>query len=307
MWPPVGLELPAAAPTSAAPCALTALLLTERLADPALAGALPINSLRNAALLAASTPLAAMVDVDLAPSASLAAQVLGPAGGSAAEVLRGCEEERGSVWILPAWETHKRLGVADGTVAAEQAIQGDKANLRRLVDSQHLHYFAKAAYSRGHAATNFSRWLEEQAPYVVPYVINYEPWFIISRRRSPAYDVRFRGYGWNKVAQVALVAASNFTFRVHPAAWLVHRPHERSRGQELYSGPAADGGAAGQLEETRLWKGSRASLSRLFHRRVSTLRHVIIRDMRRGTYRAALDPASEHCRAVLPWWGQVRR
>ncbi|PNH03794.1 Glycosyltransferase-like protein LARGE2 [Tetrabaena socialis] len=130
---------------------------------------------------------------------------------------------------------------------------GDKASLRRLVNGSQLHTFAKAAYSRGHAATNSSRWLDERAPYEVPYVINYEPWFIISRRRSPPYDVRFCGYGWNKVAQVALVAASNFTFRVHPAAWLVHRPHERSRGQDLYSGPAAGVGGSGRAaqEEVR--------------------------------------------------------
>lgn len=61
-----------------APCALTVLLLYEVVSDPALLSLVPINSLRNAALLAASTPLAAMVDVDLAPSSSLAEEVLSP-------------------------------------------------------------------------------------------------------------------------------------------------------------------------------------------------------------------------------------
>ena len=62
----------------ASACSLTALLLYEAVADPALAALVPINALRDAALLPAATPLVAMVDVDLAPSASLAGQVAAP-------------------------------------------------------------------------------------------------------------------------------------------------------------------------------------------------------------------------------------
>lgn len=57
-------------------CALRLLLLTELVADPAMHLLMPINTLRNAALSAADTPLVAMLDVDLLPSASLADAVL---------------------------------------------------------------------------------------------------------------------------------------------------------------------------------------------------------------------------------------
>jgi hypothetical protein len=52
-------------------CSLRMLLLTELTADRALAALVPINALRNAALLAIRTPLVAMIDVDLAISGSL--------------------------------------------------------------------------------------------------------------------------------------------------------------------------------------------------------------------------------------------
>ncbi|PNW88729.1 hypothetical protein CHLRE_01g041850v5 [Chlamydomonas reinhardtii] len=317
----------------ASACSLTALLLYEAVADPALAALVPINALRDAALLPAATPLVAMVDVDLAPSASLAGQVAAPGQERLAQLQRAAESGR-VAWILPAWETHKRLGLEEGGHVADTAIAGDKSGLRRLVDQSALHYFARLAYRRGHGPTNFTRWLDALEPYTVPYADNYEPWFIISRTLCPPYDVRFRGYGWNKVQQVALVALTNFTFVVHPDAWLVHRPHPKSRSQQLYDtsglgagaqaaaaaagrggaggggagggrGGAGAGGGGGAVEETREWKGSRAPLSRLFHRRVAALRHVTIRDMRRRTYAAAVGPQVLACRAALPWWAGV--
>ncbi len=52
-------------------CRITLLLLYEQLLDTTVAALLPINALRNAALVAAETPLVAMVDVDLLLSRGL--------------------------------------------------------------------------------------------------------------------------------------------------------------------------------------------------------------------------------------------
>lgn len=41
----------------------------------------------------------------------------------------------------------------------------------------------------------------------------------------PRYDVRFRGYGMNKIVLIASLNFYNFTFWVHPGAWIVHNPH----------------------------------------------------------------------------------
>ncbi len=57
-------------------CALRVLVLSEALGEPAMHMLLPINSLRNAALLAASTPLVSMIDVDLVLSSTLGQQLI---------------------------------------------------------------------------------------------------------------------------------------------------------------------------------------------------------------------------------------
>ncbi|KAJ9533887.1 hypothetical protein QJQ45_026983, partial [Haematococcus lacustris] len=62
--------------SSSTGCALRVLLMTELVGDSLLRALLPINSLRNAALLAVDSPLVAMVDVDLLPSTTLVQAVL---------------------------------------------------------------------------------------------------------------------------------------------------------------------------------------------------------------------------------------
>ena len=46
------------------------------------------------------------------------------------------------------------------------------------------------------------------------YCNRYEPWGIVDRRRMPFFDVRFRGYGRNKIVFTAALNASGFGFEV---------------------------------------------------------------------------------------------
>ncbi len=57
-------------------CALRLLIVYEVLQDSVMHMLIPINSLRNMALLAATTPLVSMIDVDLIVSASLGEQLI---------------------------------------------------------------------------------------------------------------------------------------------------------------------------------------------------------------------------------------
>ena len=49
-------------------------------------------------------------------------------------------------------------------------------------------------------------------------------------------------------------------------------------------------------------RSSDPSAAKLFHRRVAAMRHVALRDMRRGTYVPVVDEGSARCRESLEWW-----
>lgn len=59
-------------------CSLNMMLLVETVAEESMQWMLPINVLRNYAVMAARTRLVAMVDVDLLPSVGLADWMLQP-------------------------------------------------------------------------------------------------------------------------------------------------------------------------------------------------------------------------------------
>ena len=51
----------------------------------------------------------------------------------------------------------------------------------------------------------------------------------------PWFDVRFRGYGRNKIAFAAALNSSNFSFVVDHRSYVIHRPHEATTGSVAFS------------------------------------------------------------------------
>ena len=74
-----------------------------------------------------------------------------------------------------------------------------------------------------------------QEPYSVIYCKRYEPWGIVSRRLMPWFDVRFRGYGRNKIIFAAALNSSEFSFVVDDISYVIHRPHEATKGSVAFS------------------------------------------------------------------------
>ncbi|GFH22586.1 uncharacterized protein HaLaN_20070 [Haematococcus lacustris] len=68
-----------------------------------------------------------------------------------------------------------------------------------------------------------------------PYAPISEPWYIGHGALLPWYDVRFKGFGFNKQMQVAY-AAGNVGMRlmVLADAWLIHLPHQTTIAARLF-------------------------------------------------------------------------
>ena len=54
-------------------------------------------------------------------------------------------------------------------------------------------------------------------------LLRYEPWVMVDRLAAPWHDVRFRGYGNNKIQHIAHLNSSGFKFVVLPEAFIIHR------------------------------------------------------------------------------------
>jgi len=96
---------------------------------------------------------------------------------------------------------------------------------------QRLHFF-------DYVGTDFLSCLMVQEPYSITYCKRYEPWGIVSRQLMPWFDVRFRGYGRNKIIFAAALNSSDFSFVVDDVSYVIHRPHEATKGSVAFSSDA---------------------------------------------------------------------
>lgn len=262
-------------------CQLDLMLAYEVVGDPLMQTLLPINALRNYALLQARTNVVAMVDVDLLLSKGLSDDLAIPSRMT--KIREGCRHH--NVYVLPAFETKYNPNTTWAYQLAETAVRGTKAKLKPLVDQDQVFQFAGKLFQKGHKPTNYTKWFSTSEDYQVQYEVSFEPWFMVDRFLNPFYDSRFRGYGWNKVTQVANVDNEGFKFIVHSQGFIVHRQHDRSKAGDLYF----EG------------KKQKASLRNL-HDVVGKFRTRVNEQMKKRTYRPLVDSGVMDCRGVLPWW-----
>jgi glycosyltransferase-like protein LARGE len=173
-------------------CRLDAMLLYETVADARMAVLLPINAMRNYALLQARSPLVAMVDVDLVVSAALGEWLARPAN---VELLRAGAAAR-RVFVLPAFETAPQDNATLAHELADGAARMAKPALASLTAARLVYQFALYLFRQGHNCTDYPRWFRSDAPYDIAPYDGYEPWFATARLANPFYDAVYRGYGW---------------------------------------------------------------------------------------------------------------
>ncbi|GIL83181.1 hypothetical protein Vretimale_11425 [Volvox reticuliferus] len=288
-------------------CSLRLLLLSETLKDEALSVLMPINILRNAGMLAADTPLAAMVDVDLSFSRSFGRNVMVNTTRTA-EMVRRAELEN-VLYVMPAWDTNRTLG-RNRTAYIEQILATPPAEKTTKMrtdwqDKALLFPFAFDRFIPGHNATNYPRWVTTDTLYGTPYTKGYEPWVIMARKHMPSYDTRFRGYYYNKLLNVRYIGfQQKFKFWVLPDVWLIHRPHEITVSSNVwYKIKIKDHEDLSPVFDTPMFPNG-STWREVFNYR-SKLWYLESMDrLENRTYVPLSDAAWAHCKGVLSWWQQ---
>lgn len=196
----------------------------------ALAHMYPFNAMRNRVLQLATTQAVLIADVDLLVGA---AEELGTPKGWAA--MRPWLEA-GAAVVLPAFETpfdvtgHVKLPhpEAVGRAAAFRAVSGGKAGAVESFRNGSLLVVKAKEEPRASSAAQYEKWAAADDFYAIPFEGNYEPYVIVNRTLLPWYDEQYRAHAFDKVTHARCFWSWGGTFVVHPQAFLVHVPHERS-------------------------------------------------------------------------------
>ncbi|XP_055987948.1 beta-1,4-glucuronyltransferase 1 [Sorex fumeus] len=171
----------------------------------------PNNMLRNLAREGANFAL--VIDVDMVPSEGL---------------WRGLREmltQRkwfGIALVVPAFE-----------IRNPRRIPANKNELLRLYAMGDVQPFYNGLCTPCQAPTNYSRWayLPDAAllrpAYAVPWQDPWEP-FYVAGGKVPAFDERFRQYGFNRISQACELHMVGYDFEVLNEAFLVHKGFKES-------------------------------------------------------------------------------
>ncbi|XP_037086454.1 LARGE xylosyl- and glucuronyltransferase 1-like [Pollicipes pollicipes] len=172
----------------------------------------PVNYLRNVALREVNTPYVFLADIDFLPMMGLYSSLMRAAGDLFSDM------NTPKALVVPAFETQRyRL-----------SFPGSKAELLSMLDMGDLFTFRYHVWSKGHAPTDYGKWRTATTPYPVKWEADFEPYVVVRKEEIPMYDLRFVGFGWNKVSHIMELHARGFQFIVLPNAFVIHMPHAPS-------------------------------------------------------------------------------
>jgi glycosyltransferase-like protein LARGE len=182
----------------------------------------PVNLLRNVALRHVNTPFVFLSDIDLIPS-------YGSYDAIKAVLSDTMRNQDKKALIVPAFESFQY----------KVSYPTTKTDLLKKYQQGKIVPFRVREWPKGHSPTNFDRWFREKESYKVNWTADFEP-YVVVRSSVHVYDLRFIGFGWNKVSHIMEMDAEGYQFIVLPNVFMVHLPHAPSldiaqfRSSEVY-------------------------------------------------------------------------
>ncbi|XP_065197439.1 xylosyl- and glucuronyltransferase LARGE1-like [Sycon ciliatum] len=174
-------------------------------------GFYPVNYLRNVALNQVKQPYAFLSDIDFLPMYDMYAYIK-----TTLSKFETSSRSRKAL-VVPAFET----------LLYRMPFPKSKASLIQMLDDKKVFTFRFHVWPRGHAATDFDKWRTSTAPYKVKWAADFEPYVVVPANVT-RYDLRFVGFGWNKVSHIMELDAQKYEFYVLPNAFIIHMPHAPS-------------------------------------------------------------------------------
>lgn len=183
--------------------------------------AYPNNLLRNVAREHTHTNWSLVVDVDMVVAPPNLFQLWQDAG------RRGdLKPGRRIAYVLPAFE-YRRLNPHDSTTTAHDSdLPQSREHIISMFNSTvRPFYFDPCFKCQRHS--NYPEWLygeksKSEFTYSVPYRDPWEPFYISETAITPAYDERFRQYGFNRISQICSTWMAGFDFHVVRMGFVLH-------------------------------------------------------------------------------------
>ena len=170
----------------------------------------PVNYLRNTALDHVRQPYSFLTDIDFIPMWDMHSYLK--------STLAKMETVRPqTAFVVPAFET----------LRYRMDFPKSKASLIKMLDDDKVYTFRHDVWPKGHAPTDYPKWRTSTAPYKVKWAADFEPYIVVPSNVT-RYDLRFVGFGWNKVSHIMELDAQRYEFYVLPNAFIIHMPHAPS-------------------------------------------------------------------------------
>ena len=170
----------------------------------------PINPLRVVALQNSHTEYIFLNDMDFLPSFGLYHHLM--------DTVKQYDMSH-SVLVISAFETFED--------PKSFVFPKDKSEVTKMVLEDKVLQFHYKQYIRGHAPTDYPKWMEARNNYEIQWQPGYEPYLVASRNIAPL-DNRFVSRNFNKVSHTEELYYQHYKFYVISDGFILHLPHSLS-------------------------------------------------------------------------------